>query len=68
MGYFAWPRDNDVMQGPHGNTKYPGGLTHKEFMAVKSKSIAESLNRDPAVYESVQHLSYGLPHVIAAAS
>ena len=34
-GYFVWPNDNDIMQGP--KKVYPA-INHREFMNVKSKA------------------------------
>ena len=68
MGYFAWPTEDTVMRGPGDGSKHYPPTTHKQFMKAKSKTIAQSLSRDPAVFESVQHLSFGMPTQVTAAA
>ena len=70
MGYFVWPRYQDVIQGP--KKKYPG-ITFACFMDVKSKGFGYVLSPDQEVFEDAQHSAVvlGMPIVsdgIAAAS
>jgi hypothetical protein len=37
-------------------------------MKAKALGYAASFNRDPAVYEAVQQVAFGVPQVTAAAS
>jgi isopenicillin N synthase-like dioxygenase len=60
MGYFVWPRDQDVLQGP--KQLYPK-QTMAEFMRVKGKMYGNAFHPDPQVYEAQQHLAFGPPVV-----
>ncbi len=68
LAYFAWPSANTAMRGPQGRQYQYPPTTHKEFMKAKALGYAASFNRDPAVYEAVQQVAFGVPQVTAAAS
>ncbi|KAK9806096.1 hypothetical protein WJX72_001194 [[Myrmecia] bisecta] len=62
IGYFVWPRDYDVIQGPL--KKYPA-ITMAEFMKTKGAMYGASFHPDPEVYEANQHIAFGPPTPIA---
>ncbi|EIE19386.1 Clavaminate synthase-like protein [Coccomyxa subellipsoidea C-169] len=64
MGWFVWPKDNVLIQGPQ--KKYPP-TTMTEFMKVKGALYGASFNPDPEVYKANQHIAFGLPQVAATA-